>query len=179
MFILFTSLSWYKDHGLWAMETLVVLIVAVEPGHHSAELFTDLFERMFCVLTAHRQEMSAAAGFIFEEPIFGKGTGLDIIEDVFHGLLRSLGDDAGAGRIIAVFRRIADGFTHLGHAAFIHEVDDQFHFMEGFKVSDFRLITGFAKGFKTIGDKLADTAAEDSLFTEEIRFRFFLEGRLG
>ena len=47
--------------------------------------------------------------------------------------------------------------------------------MEGFKVSDFRLITGFAKGFKTIGDKLADTAAEDSLFTEEIRFRFFLE----
>ena len=50
--------------------------------------------------------------------------------------------------------------------------------MEGFKVSDFRLITSFAECFETVGDELADTAAEDCLFTEEVRFRFFLEGRL-
>ena len=102
------------------MEKLVVLVVAVEPGHHGAELFADLFEGMFRVLTTHSQEMSPAAGLVFEEPIFGKGPGLDIVEDVFHSLLRILGYDAGAGRIVTVFSRITDGFTHLGHAAFIH-----------------------------------------------------------
>ena len=46
------------------MEKLVVLVVAVEPGHHGAELFADLFEGMFRVLTTHSQEMSPAAGLV-------------------------------------------------------------------------------------------------------------------
>ena len=160
------------------MKKLVVLIVAVEPRHHGTEFFTDLFERMFRMLTAHSQEVSAAAGFVFEEPIFGESAGLDVVEDFFHGFLRFLGYDTRASRVIAVFSCVADGFAHLSHAAFVHEVDDQLHFMEGFKISDFRLITSFAKSFKTVGDELADAATEDCLFTEEVRFRFFLEGRL-
>ena len=133
---------------------------------------------MFSVLTAHSEEVSAAAGFVFQEPIFSESTGLDVGQDVFHGFLGILGDDARTSGVVAVFSRVADGFTHLGHAAFIHEVDDQFHFMEGFEVSDFRLVTSFAEGFETVGDELANAAAEDCLFTEEVCFRFFLEGRL-
>ena len=150
----------------------------MEPRHHSTEFFADLFERMFSVLTAHSEEVSAATGFVFEEPIFGEGAGLDVVQDFFHGFLRFLGYDTRTSGVIAIFSGVADGFAHLSHAAFIHEVDDQFHFMEGFKVSDFRLITSFAECFETVGDELADTAAEDCLFTEEVRFRFFLEGRL-
>ena len=157
---------------------LVVLVVVVEPRHHSTEFFADLFERMFSVLTAHSEEVSAATGFVFEEPIFGEGAGLDVVQDFFHGFLRFLGYDTRTSGVIAIFSGVADGFAHLSHSAFIHEVDDQFHFMEGFKVSDFRLITSFAEGFETVGDQLADAAAEDCLFTEEVCFRFFLEGRL-
>ena len=50
--------------------------------------------------------------------------------------------------------------------------------MEGFKIGDFRLIAGFAEGFESVGDQLADTAAQDSLFSEQVGFRFFLEGGL-
>lgn len=110
----------------------------------SREFSADFFNRMFSVLTAHSEEVSAAAGFVFEEPIFSESTGLDVVEDSFHGFLGILRDDARAGCVVAVFCRVADGFTHLSHAAFVHEVDDQLHFMEGFKVSDFRLITSFA-----------------------------------
>ena len=53
----------------------------MEPRHHGTEFFTDLFERMFSVLTAHSQEVSAAAGFVFKEPIFGESAGLDVVED--------------------------------------------------------------------------------------------------
>ena len=50
--------------------------------------------------------------------------------------------------------------------------------MEGFKISDFRLIAGFAQGFEPVGDQLADPAAQDSLFPEQVGFRFFLESGL-
>ena len=76
------------------------------------------------MLTAHSEEVSAAAGFVFQKPIFSESTGLDVGQDVFHGFLGILGDDARTSGVVAVFSRVADGFTHLGHAAFIHEVDD-------------------------------------------------------
>lgn len=60
---------------------LVVLVVVVEPRHHVAEFSADFFNRMFSVLTAHSEEVSAAAGFVFEEPIFSESTGLDVVED--------------------------------------------------------------------------------------------------
>ena len=133
---------------------------------------------MFSVLTAHSEEVRTAAGFVFEEPIFSEGTALDIGQNFFHGFLGILRYDTRTGCVVAVFSRVTDGFAHLGHAAFIHEVDDQFHFMEGFEISDFRLVACFAEGFEAVGDQLADTAAEDCLFTEEVCFCFFLEGRL-
>mgnify|MGYP000169938120 CR=1 FL=1 len=46
--------------------------------------------------------------------------------------------------IVTIFCRITDGFSHLGHAAFIHEIHNQLHLMERFKIGNFRLIASFA-----------------------------------
>ena len=83
----------------------------MEPRHHSTEFFADLFERMFSVLTAHSEEVSAATGFVFEEPIFGEGAGLDVVQDFFHGFLRFLGYDTRTSGVIAIFSGVADGFA--------------------------------------------------------------------
>ena len=130
------------------------------------------------MLAAHSQEMGPAGSFIFQEPVFGKRSVLDIVQHVFHSLFRSIADDPRACRVIAIFRRIADGIAHLGHAAFVHEVYDHLHFVERFKIGDFRLVACFAQRFEPVGNELADTAAENGLFAEEVRFCFFLEGRL-
>ena len=100
------------------------------------------------------------------------------MQHVFHSLFRSIADDPRACRVIAIFRRIADGIAHLGHAAFVHEVYDHLHFVERFKIGDFRLVACFAQRFEPVGNELADTAAENGLFAEEVCFCFFLEGRL-
>ena len=104
------------------------------------------------MISTHCQEVSATAGFVFEEPIFSKGAVLDIAQNLFHSGFGILRNDFRAGCVVAVFSSITDGFTHFSHAAFVHEVDDQFHFMERFKICDFRLIACFTQCFKAIGN---------------------------
>ena len=49
---------------------------------------------------------------------------------------------------------------------------------QAFKIGDFRLVAGFDQRFKTGADERGDAAAEHDLLAEEVRFRFFFEGRL-
>ena len=127
---------------------------------------------------AFSQEMSPACGTVFQQPVFGKGAVLDFRQGFLHRGAGLVGNDLFAGMIIAVFRSIADGMTHLGHAAFIAEVDDQFHFMEAFEVSDFRLIACFNQRVETGFHQGANAAAQYALFAEQVGLGFFLKGSL-
>lgn len=60
---------------------------------------------------------------------------------LFGGFFR---DNPFTACIVTIFCRITDGFSHLGHAAFIHEIHNQLHLMERFKIGNFRLIASFA-----------------------------------
>ena len=50
--------------------------------------------------------------------------------------------------------------------------------MAHLEVGDFGLVAGFDQGFKTVLDELRHPAAQYVLFTEQVGFRFFGEGRL-
>ena len=127
---------------------------------------------------AFSQEMSAAGSPVFQQPVFGKGAVLDFRQGFLHGGAGLVGHDLLAGMIIAVFRSIADGMTHLRHAAFIAEVNDQFHFMEAFEVRDFRLIACFNQRVEAGFHQCADAAAQYALLAEQVGLGFFLEGGL-
>ncbi|KXT92647.1 hypothetical protein SORDD20_00820 [Streptococcus oralis] len=63
--------------------------------------------------------------------------------------------------------------THFLESTFIDQVNDQFHFVKNFKVSQFWGIACFCQNFKTCFDKGSQTTTKYSLFTKEIFFSFF------
>ena len=97
---------------------------------------------------------------------------LDVLQDLLHSLLGIFCDDLRASDIVAVFSSVGDGVTHTSKTALINQVNDQLHFVNAFKVSVSRVITSFAQGFKTSLHQSTNTAAENSLFTEQVGFSF-------
>ena len=68
--------------------------------------------------------------------------------------------------------------AHFSHTAFIHQVNDKFHFMHTFKICAFRFIACFYQSFIACSDQSGNTAAKHSLFAEKICFSFFAEGSI-
>ena len=115
---------------------------------------------------------------VLKEEFASELTVLDFLKDFAHLLLGFFIDDARTAGVIAEFRRVGDGVTHVAEAALIEEVDDELHFVHAFEISHFGLITRFDEGFETRLDEVADAAAKNGLFAEEVGFGFFFEGRL-
>src|SRR3546814_4247129 len=61
-------------------------------------------------------------------------------------------------------------------AAFIHQIDDQLHFVQALEISHFGRIASFHQRFETSGDEVGKAAAQHGLLTEQIGFALFLEG---
>ena len=120
-------------------------------------------------------EKILAAIFVFLDPFFREAAVANLRQEFFHFIASLLGHDARACGVVTVLRGIADGVAHVAEAAAIDEIYDKFEFVEAFEIGDFRLIARFGERFETRFDQSADTAAEDGLFAEKIRFGFFGE----
>src|SRR5690606_19110882 len=77
-------------------------------------------------------------------------------------------DDAGTAGQVAVLRGLADVAVHLGHAAFVQQVDDQLELVHAFEIGDLRLVAGFDQGLEALHDQFGDAAAQDRLVAEQI-----------
>ena len=115
-----------------------------------------------------------AAGFF--EPFFSEFTGFDAAERFFHAFFDISGEDEGTIVIFTPFSGVGDDLVHALDTAFIDEVNDEFCFVDTFKVSHFGGITGFGKNFKTVFHQVNSTAAENVLFTEEVFVGFLFHG---
>ena len=73
-------------------------------------------------------------------------------------------------------RDLGDRKTHAANSGFVHQIHDQFEFVEAFEVRHLGLITGFNECLVSSEHKCAQTTAENSLFTEEVGFGLFLKG---
>src|SRR5713101_5970262 len=126
---------------------------------------------------ARGQEVGATL-FIFFDPSLGKTAVANLREDLAHLFPRLLGDDARPGGIIALFRRIADGVTHVAEAAAVNQVHDELELVHAFEIGNLRLVARFRKRFEARFDQFTDAAAEHGLLAKEIGLSLFGKGRL-
>ena len=138
------------------------------------ECETDLFDLVRGMVGAGGLERGLA-DLVFEHPVAGELARLNVMQHALHLGLGGRRDDARAGDIFAIFRRVGDGIIHVGDAAFVNQVNDQLHFMQAFEISHLRRVTRFHQRFKTGTDEFNQAAAENNLFSEQIGFALFFE----
>jgi hypothetical protein len=93
---------------------------------------------------------------------------LDVLQDLLHGLLGLFGDQLRTGDVVAVFSCVGDGVTHTCETALVDQVYDQLHLVDALEVSVSRVIASLAQCLETSLHQSADTAAQNSLFTEQV-----------
>ena len=142
--------------------------------HHAAKFLADFFDFVAVHALAHGVE-ARCAGLVFEDPVAGKRAVLDVFENLFHVGLGFGIDHARAGDVFAIFGRVRDRVVHVGDAAFINKVNNQFGLVKAFEIGHFRRVASLDQGFIASLDQLDDAATEHSLFAEEVCFGLFAE----
>src|SRR3546814_20647607 len=66
--------------------------------------------------------------------------GLDIGQDLAHGLLAFVANDFGAAFVFAVFGVVRNGIVHIGDAAFVDQVEDELELVQAFERSEERRV---------------------------------------
>src|ERR1700693_1226507 len=66
-----------------SIAALVHQRLGLDPRHHGAQLFADLFDRMLGELGAHRLERGLV-DLVLQHPVAGEATRLDVVEDALH-----------------------------------------------------------------------------------------------
>jgi hypothetical protein len=147
----------------------------VEEGHGGAEGFADDFDWGAWLRLRGRPENSLRPEFWSARNRLAKRAVLDFGQDLLHGLLAFVVDDARAADVVAPLGGVGDGVAHVSQAAAIDEIDNELQFMQDLEVGALGLIAGFGEGFIARLDEGADAAAEHGLLAEEIGLGFFFE----
>ena len=100
---------------------------------------------------------------------------MDALQSVAHGLARLFVDDFGASHVLAILRVVGDGVVHVGNAAFVHQVHNQFQLVQALEVGHLGRVASFGQGFEAHLHQLHGTAAQHGLLAEQVSFGFFLE----
>src|SRR5664279_1000590 len=149
----------------------------VQERHLRAQLGTDPLDEVVLLLLARRLERRTPVA-VFFDPLLGVGPVLDLLEDLLHLATRRLRDDAGAGGVVAVLGRVADGIAHVVEPAAVHEVDDELQLVQALEVRDLGLVTRVDERLEARLHEAGRAAAEDGLLTEQVRLRLLGERRL-
>src|SRR5699024_9837490 len=147
------------------------------PGHHGAQLLTNLLNFRFGDDTATRGQGGCTCS-VFQDEVFGVFTTLDLGEAFAHGLAGLGCDDFRSCLVLGKFSDVCDGVIHVGDAAFVDEVNDQLELVQAFEICHFWCVTCVDQGVKACADQLYSTPTQYGLFTKEIGFGFFAEGGL-
>src|SRR5664280_2066858 len=149
----------------------------VQERHLRAQLGADLLDEKVLLPFASRLERRTPVA-VFFDPLLGVGPVLDLLEDLLHLAARRLGDDAGAGGVVAVLGRVADGIAHVVEAAAVHEVDDELQLVQALEVRDLGLVARVDECLEARRHERGRAAAEDGLLAEEVRLGLLGERRL-
>ena len=77
----------------------------------------------------------------FCDPLVGKLSRLDILQEDLHGLADLGTNDSFSTGEVSVLGGVADRISHIRQPPLIDEVDDQFDFVKAFKICHLRWIT--------------------------------------
>src|SRR5690606_35640397 len=154
---------------------LVDQLIGSDPGHHGTQLGANLLNLRFGVDAATGSQRGSARSML-QDKALGIFAGLDVLQALTHCGTGFVGHDTGAGHVLTILRIVRDGVVHVGNATFVDEVDDQLQFVQALEVSHLGRITCLHQGVEAGLDEFHGTAAQNSLFTEQVSFRFFAEG---
>src|SRR6267378_224929 len=110
---------------------------------------------------------------ILQHPLFGELALLNFAQDLPHFLLRLLRHNPRTASDITILGRRTDGIPHVGNAALIDQIHDQFYFMEALEIGHLRGVAGFHERLVPGLDERRESSTEDDLLAEEIRLGFF------
>src|SRR2546427_11498670 len=121
---LFPYTTLFRSNAAISVAALVNQLVLGDPGHHGAQLATDLLDGVVGVhAAAGRHARVVGAAFLDEH--LGVFAGLDALEGSTHGFARLVVDDFGTRHVLAVFGVVRDRVVHVGDTAFVHQVHDE------------------------------------------------------
>src|SRR5207247_4942028 len=83
----------------------------LQPGHHRAQIASNLFDLVVGVLTPHGEELLAAVG-VLVEPALCEAPVLDLRQHLPHGLAHVVVDDAWSGNVVAELGSVGDRVPH-------------------------------------------------------------------
>ena len=151
---------------------LVDQLVLLQPRHHRPQPAPDLFDGMglHLLLATHCRPDGSPDS---PAPTLLRTGLLNFAQDLLHFLFCLFGHYPRTASDITILGRRADGIPHIGNAALIDQVHDQFYFMQALEIGHFRGIAGFHERFVPGLDERREPATEHDLLAEEIRFRFF------
>ena len=119
-----------------------------------------------------------AAAVALGDPFLGELARLDLLQDLLHRLLGGRRDDTRSTRDVAVLGGVADAVTHTGDALFVHEVDDELHFVQALEVRHLGLVTSLDQSLEPGLNERRETTAQHDLLTEQVGLGLFGEGGL-
>src|SRR6266404_1734826 len=144
----------------------------LHPREIGANLFAELLDGMISA-AFHERVVHGTTRLVLRDPFLREDATLDFAEDFLHLGAGLVGDDAFAAGDVAVLRGVADREPHAADARFVDEIDDEFHFMQTFKIRHLGSIAGLDERLETRENQFRATAAEDSLFAKKIGLGFF------
>src|SRR5207249_10279270 len=149
-------------------------LVLLEPGHHRPKSRPNLFDRMRLTL---RQQgiVDRPIGLVFQHPLAGKSSTLDLLQNFPHLLFGLIRDDPRPPRHVTVLGGGADRVTHIGDPAFVDQIHDQFDLVQTLKVGHLGRIAGIDKRFISGLNEGREASAQHHLFTEQIGLGFLPE----
>mmetsp|Transcript_29253 Transcript_29253/g.56689 ORF Transcript_29253/g.56689 Transcript_29253/m.56689 type:complete len:326 (+) Transcript_29253:4455-5432(+) len=154
---------------------LVDHLACGNPRHHAAQLLARFFDLVLVIDAARRFERGLTHG-VFKHEVAHELAVLNVGQNRLHlGLGLVIGQDARAGDIFAILSRIGDRVVHVGDAAFIDQVDDQFDLVQTLEIGHFGGIARLDKGLKAHADQLDQATAQNGLLTKEVCFALFAE----
>jgi hypothetical protein len=90
-----------------------------------------------------------AAAFAFRNPFFGELAALNFLQNFLHLLFGAWCNNAWSACDVAVLGSVADAVTHSSNAFFVHEVNNELHFVQALEVRHLWLVASFNESFET------------------------------
>ena len=108
---------------------------------------------------------------VFLHEVTHEGTGLDVAQNRFHaGLCLIVRQDAWAGDVLTILRRVGDRVIHVRNAALVDQVYDQLHFVQTLEIRHFGCIASLNQRLEAHADELNNATTQNRLLTEQIEF---------
>ena len=163
--------------ALFVKSVLVIdqLGILVVPAVELSDLLADRLGS----LSAHCLEVCLTSGRAhIKQELICKGSVLNIGKDLLHCLSRLIRDELRTGNIITELSRVGNRVAHALETGLIDEVDNELHLVDALEICVSRIIARLNQRIETCLHQCANTAAEDSLLTEEIGLGLDAIGRL-